>query len=238
MFAGPNGSGKSSLKGILPPEYLGVYLNADDIEAALRREQRLDGRALKVQFSEDGLRSFFRDSALLARIGESGLGEKLHVADGSLSMPAELANSYVASVLVDYVRQELLRTRKSFTMETVMSHRSKVELLRYAQSAGYRTYLYYVATDDPKINVSRVKLRVGQGGHPVPEEKTIKRYHASLALLQEAIACTNRAYIFDNSAENSAHTWIAEVTGGAEVEIKVGTVPGWFQRSVRDRRQA
>ena len=40
-----------------------------------------------------------------------------------------------------------------------MSHPSKVALLENAQRAGYRTYLYYIATDDPAINVSRVANR-------------------------------------------------------------------------------
>lgn len=34
MFAGPNGSGKSVLKSYLPEPLLGVYLNADEMEAA------------------------------------------------------------------------------------------------------------------------------------------------------------------------------------------------------------
>ena len=33
MFAGPNGSGKSTIKDILPPEWLGVYVNADEMPA-------------------------------------------------------------------------------------------------------------------------------------------------------------------------------------------------------------
>ncbi|RFC52967.1 MAG: putative ABC-type ATPase [Verrucomicrobia bacterium] len=36
MFAGPNGSGKSVLKSYLPEPLLGVYLNADEIEAGVR----------------------------------------------------------------------------------------------------------------------------------------------------------------------------------------------------------
>lgn len=238
MFAGPNGSGKSSLKGVLSADLLGVYLNADEIEATLRREERLDGRTLRVEFSEEGLRAFFRDSLLLGRTGDSRVAEQVRVRDGCVYLEAKYANSYVASALADYVRQDLLRRKTSFTIETVMSHPSKVELLRYAQSIGYRTYLYYIATDDPEINVSRVKARVAKGGHPVPEEKTRKRYHASLTLLAEAIACSNRAYIFDNSAENSGHTWIAEVTAGSEVELRTGSVPAWFRRAVVDRHNA
>ena len=32
MFAGPNGSGKSTIKAVLRPELLGVYVNPDEIE--------------------------------------------------------------------------------------------------------------------------------------------------------------------------------------------------------------
>jgi predicted ABC-type ATPase len=36
MFAGPNGSGKSVLKSYLPEPLLGMYLNPDEIEKAVR----------------------------------------------------------------------------------------------------------------------------------------------------------------------------------------------------------
>ena len=31
----------------------------------------------------------------------------------------------------------------------------KIEILHKAQARGFRTYLYYVATEDPEINISR-----------------------------------------------------------------------------------
>ena len=62
-----------------------------------------------------------------------------------------------------------------------MSDPGKVEVLRQAKGLGFRTYLYYVATDAPEINVSRVSLRVSQGGHDVPVDKIVSRYHRSLS---------------------------------------------------------
>ena len=85
-------------------------------------------------------------------------------------------NSYLASVASDFLRQKLMEQKMSFTLETVMSHPSKIELLTQAQASGYRTYLYFVATDDPAINISRVKSRVKLGGHNVPEDKIAERY--------------------------------------------------------------
>ena len=135
------------------------------------------------------------------------------------------------------MRTKLLEQRASFTLETVMSHRSKVELLSRAQQAGYRTYLYYVATDDPAINISRVRNRVLLGGHDVPVDRIVQRYHRSLELLLDAVRHTNRAYIFDNSGDNPDHhhTWLAEITEGRELELKTDRVPAWFLRAVLDK---
>lgn len=105
---------------------------------------------------------------------------------------------------------------------------------------GYRTYLYFIATDDPSINISRVHNRVKLGGHAVPEVRIVQRYHRSLGLLMKAIRHTNRAYIFDNSGDNAdrSHTWLAEVTDGKTLELKTDQIPAWFKRTVLDQATA
>jgi len=80
-----------------------------------------------------------------------------------------------------------------------------------------------------------VRSRVALGGHDVPEDRIIKRYEASLNLVMEAIRCSNRAYIFDNSREGEAKTWLAEVTGGKDLEMKVEQMPAWFKRAIWDK---
>jgi predicted ABC-type ATPase len=47
-----------------------------------------------------------------------------------------------ASAISDYIRQQLLDAGISFTFETVMSDRSKIELLALAKAKGYRVYVY------------------------------------------------------------------------------------------------
>ena len=42
MFAGPNGSGKSTINEVLPPQLLGIYVNADEMEKAIRVHGFLD----------------------------------------------------------------------------------------------------------------------------------------------------------------------------------------------------
>lgn len=237
MFAGPNGSGKSVLKSYLPQELLGVYLNPDEIEAGINRDGWLDLRALGVETTANEVLSSFVESDFLKAEGLEEEAKRLRFADGRLEFTGVAMNAYFASVAVDFLRTQLMERKSTFTFETVMSHPSKVALLAKAQEAGYRTYLYYVATDDPQINISRVQNRVKLNGHSVPEDRIAPRYHRSLELLMKAIRHTNRAYIFDNSTDNAdrEHTWLAEITDGRTLELKTDRIPAWFKRAVLDK---
>jgi predicted ABC-type ATPase len=235
MFAGPNGSGKSTLKSVLPEVLLGVYLNPDEIEQEIRQQGVLDVNQYGVKTTEAEVIGFFKGSGFLASSGEYRTVEQLGFANGRLSFAGKAVNSYFASVAADFLRQKLLEQHTTFTFETVMSHPSKVALLEQAQKMGYRTYLYYIATEDPDINISRIRNRVRLGGHSVPEDKIASRYYRSLDLLMGAIRRTNRAYFFDNSGENQNRTWIAEITDGKVLEMKTDQMPAWFKRAVMDK---
>lgn len=232
MFAGPNGSGKSTIKGLLRPELLGMYINPDDIEKNILESGILDFEAYGVRIEEREVLDFFEHSALLQKAGLVNEASLLQFLDGKLAFAKSGVNSYLASVAADFLRRKLIDLGVSFTFETVMSSPDKVEILNLARSRGFRTYLYYVATEDPLINISRVRHRVLQGGHDVPEDKIISRYDRSLALLLDAIRVTDRAYVFDNSVRN---LWIAEVTDGTELELKTDRMPLWFKKWVWDR---
>ena len=228
MFAGPNGSGKSTIKSVIPPALLGVYINPDEIENGIRMRGYLDFREFTVETSEEEIARFLATSPLLQKAGLCQDAQFLCFRDGKLHFQSVAVNSYFASVIADFLRQKLLERRVSFTFETVMSSEDKIALLEKAQRLGYRTYLYFVATGDPIINISRVKNRVKlMGGHDVPEEKIVSRYYRSLGLLIKAVRNTNRAYIFDNSQHE--HIWLAEITDGKTLEIKTDHVPAWFQ---------
>ena len=237
MFAGPNGSGKSTLKSYLPPALLGVYLNPDEMEQEIRRQGLLDFTTYGVTTTAVEVLPFFHNSTFLNSAGFGDPARQLAFSTNRLEFGTVAVNSYWASVASDFLRQKLLQQKISFTLETVMSHPSKVELLAQAQAAGYRTYLYFVATDDPAINISRVRSRVRLGGHAVPEDRIEARYHRSLGLLMDAIRHTNRAYIFDNSGDNkdNNHTWLAEVTDGRQLELKANQAPAWFKGAVLDK---
>lgn len=233
MFAGPNGSGKSTIKDMLPPEWLGVYVNADEIERVIRTGGHLNLANFEVMADSAELQTFLQASTLLDKEGLLPQAQQLTLVDGNVGFGTVVINSYWASVLADFIRSKLLAAQVSFTLETVMSSPDKVELLHKAQQAGYRTYLYFVATEDPEINVARVQYRVETGGHPVAEDKIRSRYVRSLQLLSQAVSYADRAYIFDNSG--SERVWIAEVTDGVGIEMKTDEMPAWFKTALWDK---
>lgn len=233
MFAGPNGSGKSTIKEMLPPEWLGTYINADDIEKSIRASGCLNFSDFQIVANAAELQAFLAASTLLADTGLLVQAQQLTLLENKVQFGDVEVNSYFASVLADFIRHKLLANNVSFTFETVMSSPDKIDFLRKAQQAGYRTYLYFVATEDPDINVARVQARVQMGGHPVAEDKIRDRYVRSLGLLPDAVVYADRAYIFDNSG--GGEVWIAEVTGGTDIEMKADQMPAWFKTALWDK---
>jgi len=236
MFAGPNGSGKSCLNSILPPQLKGVYLNPDELEKALKKEPILSIDKFSLSGEAGTLQDNIVTSSILKK-RNTQLSCNLLSPD-SLEFVAKEIDSYLASALVEAMRNMLLMKKVSFTFETVMSHESKVDFLRLAKNQGYRTYLYYIATEDSEINISRVENRVNKGGHPVPQEKIRKRYLRSLNLLYKAIKASDRAYLFDNSSNGSNHVWLAEIEGGINMTIKTNTLPVWFETFVIQKNKS
>lgn len=233
MFAGPNGSGKSTIKSVIRRELLGVYVNPDEIEVLIKQFDFLDFGEFEIQTDETEILEFFQSSTLLEKADLLDEAENLRFADNRLSFHDVSVNSYFASVAADFIRQKLILARKSFSFETVMSAPDKVQLLEKSRQIGYRNYLYFVATDNPEINISRVKYRVKTGGHGVPKDKITTRYYRSLDFLREAVKFTNRAYIFDNSG--SKLLLLAEITDAEQLEIKVDSVPTWFEKYMLDK---
>jgi predicted ABC-type ATPase len=234
LFAGPNGSGKSTIKGVVPPALLGQYLNPDEIELRIARDGYYDLRGTGITTSRAEVVAFFEQHPLIRQTDAVDEVSAIQYIDkGFISFDDVDVNPYLSAVLTDFLRQAFIRNKTSFTFESVMSSPDKIQTLAQAQQEGFRTYLYYVATEDPLINLSRIRHRVRSGGHGVPEQKVIDRYYRSLGLLLDAVRVSHRAYVFDNSGAGSV--WIAEVTNGMDLELKTDQVPAWVKQYLLDK---
>ena len=162
IFAEPNGSGKSTIKTIIPQNLLGHYLNPDEIEKQVQNTSLFDVTPFQIQVVDGEITNWFKNHALSEKLNKSKDFVNNILADKNqiIQFQKDNFNSYMSAILVDFLRHKLLETKQSFTFETVMSSEDKVKLLQKAQALGYRTYLYYVATESPEINLLRVNHRV------------------------------------------------------------------------------
>jgi len=104
-----------------------------------------------------------------------------------------------AAQKAEALRKKLLEKKADFTFETVLSTERNVSLLQEAKKTGYQIHCIYVLTCNADINVARIKGRVLDGGHDVPEDKVQSRYSKALKLLPELIDVCDKMLIYDNS---------------------------------------
>lgn len=100
-------------------------------------------------------------------------------------------------------RHSCLAEKRNMVLETVLSTDEKIDFIREAKDAGFFVRIFFVGTDNPKINAERIAIRVMNGGHDVPIPKIIKRYFLSITRGVYAAAIADRAYVYDNSVDNS-----------------------------------
>ena len=229
MIAGPNGSGKSTLVKRLRADYsvnFYDFLNADEIIEAVRRTGAYSPRfpVEQDELADFAGRSTYDDS-VKACFGSGAI----RVDNDCVKFEATAVNSYTIALFTNFLQQSAIRRGESFSQETVFSHPSKIEALRMAQEAGYRTYLYFIATDSGQINLRRVANRHSQGGHDVPAEKIVERYKRSLAQVKYAIPVLSRAYFFDNSGPQMIYLGQYSQEDGFEFSVTPDRLPRWFR---------
>lgn len=231
MIAGPNGSGKSTLVSRLCNDYavnFYDFLNADDILVEVRRTGAYLPR-FPISLSE--LVEYVDDSTYDQLVKNCFHSGKINVDGDCVRFSEDVINSYTIALFTNFLQHSAIRRGESFSQETVFSHQSKVEALRYAKSCGYRTYLYYVATESPIINQLRVANRHTQGGHNVPEDKIALRYERSLSQLAHAIPFLSRAYFFDNSSNEMIYLGSYSEGLGFSFSLPPDQMPRWFRQS-------
>jgi predicted ABC-type ATPase len=119
-----------------------------------------------------------------------------HIAD--LQQRSDAARDWA-----DARRAALIATDKSFVSETVFSHPSKIALIEEAQAARYTVVLLVVCMDQPERLLLRVRQRVSEGGHAVPDQRILDRYPRTLAHLKVAVRLADMAMLFDNAGDIS-----------------------------------
>lgn len=113
---------------------------------------------------------------------------------------------------------DLLQKEESFSIETTLSTKSYVNLVRRAQSRGFIVKLIFFWLNSPDLAILRVAERVKNGGHNIAEQIIRRRYFSGIDnLFRLYMAEVDHWTIFDNSG--NPRKMIA--CGGKDIETQI-----------------
>lgn len=136
-------------------------------------------------------------------------------------------------VVVSRLR-ELIASKQDFVFETTLSSRHSLDVMREAHAAGFEVGLVFVALNDPKENVKRVRWRVKLGGHDIPVDVIIRRYEASFGHLAQAIRLARETVVIDNTQKKPV--WVLKVSGDTLIlPPAIGALPATKRKKLHRR---
>jgi predicted ABC-type ATPase len=97
--------------------------------------------------------------------------------------------------------EEAILTHSSFAFETTLGGHTIPRLLREAAERGLQVMAWFVGLASPELHIARVRARVANGGHDIPEKKIRERWTRSRENLVELLPFLTELMVFDNSEE-------------------------------------
>ncbi len=114
------------------------------------------------------------------------------------SISAEEANSRAWFEMVELL-QRSIDNDLDFAFETTLGGSTITNLLLEASQSGTDIRVAYVGLATPDLHIERVAIRVGRGGHHVPEERIRERFVSGPLNLIRLMPSLRELWVFDNS---------------------------------------
>lgn len=94
----------------------------------------------------------------------------------------------------------LLEQKQNFGIETTLSTRSLLKMVKAAQNDGYEVTILYFWLNSPDLAIKRVKDRVEAGGHNIHEDVIRRRYQRGIEyFFKDYMLVCDRWILADNS---------------------------------------
>ncbi len=141
--------------------------------------------------------------------------------------------SYDAAKIASEMRMKLIAEGRSFCMETVFSHPSKIDFVAHAKAMGYQIILVFIHLNINVLNKARIAQRVSEGGHKVPDDKVISRIPRLLKYIKRTLPLCDQVYILNNSRADNPFQRMATLKEG-KLEVHQNKLPDWCKRLLDD----
>jgi len=113
---------------------------------------------------------------------------------------------------------ELFTQNENFAFETTLATKSYKNRIFEAKQKNYNVTLLFFWLKNPELAKERVKTRVFEGGHNIPDDIIERRYYRGIKNLFEIyLSIVDQVLIFDNS--DGKHNLIAEMSTSEELNI-------------------
>jgi predicted ABC-type ATPase len=97
------------------------------------------------------------------------------IAAGLAPLQPEMAASKAMRLMASEIRT-CIENRQDFSVESTLSGRSYVSLIKEWQAADYLVKIVFLRIDAVELCLERVRLRVALGGHDIPIETIRRRF--------------------------------------------------------------
>jgi predicted ABC-type ATPase len=121
------------------------------------------------------------------------------IAEGLSPFKPESMVVEASRLMLDHVRQMVTR-REDFAVETTFAGRAYLRMIREWQTLGYQVEVMFLRLPSADLAVERVRQRVVQGGHNIPEPDIRRRFDRGLVNLHQRYRAAVDAWqIYDAS---------------------------------------
>ena len=122
--------------------------------------------------------------------------------------------------------EDYLNRGVSFAVETTLSGRNRVDLIRKAKFRGYEIHLVFIVLYSPELCITRIRNRAARGGHFIPDADVRRRYARSVANAAQALRSADVAKFYDNSGDGAR---LVLVANAGIVVWQAEPVPEWVR---------
>src|SRR5207245_4919856 len=102
--------------------------------------------------------------------------------------------------------ERAITEKLDFAFETKLGGKTIADLLDKALSERSEVRIWYVGLDSVERHIARVRSRVEQGGHDIPEQRIRERYTQSRLNLIRLLPLLTELLLYDNSEEADPRT--------------------------------
>ena len=95
--------------------------------------------------------------------------------------------------------ERAIETGRDFNFESTLGGKTITRLLQRAIDQGIDVVVWYVALASPELHLERIRARVAEGGHDIPEAEVRKRYDTSRLNLIDLMLGLAALRVYDNS---------------------------------------